>query len=169
MIGWVIAGAGAAAAYKERASIATVMRGLGLSSLADLISQPPAPNNPPAKPSGTVPVTPGASVGTSLGPSTATGQTYNYTGTIQPTVQQAAQALAAVDPGDPTNVMLVRAFQQAAGLTVGGETDGRYGSNTASMLAEYVQNAPAACSPPPSWWGAPGTYSNPNNPSDTGP
>jgi hypothetical protein len=169
MIGWLLSGAAAAGVYKERAPIAEWMRSNGLGWLGNLLSTPPAPNNPPATPSGTVPVSPGSSVGTALGPSTATGQTYNYTGTIQPTVQQAAQALAAVDPTDPKNVMLVRAFEAAAGLTVDGQTDGRYGSNCEAMLSEYVQNAPPAPAAPLSWWGPPGTYTNPANPNDTGP
>jgi hypothetical protein len=108
-------------------------------------------------------------LGTSLGPSNQSGVTYNYTGTVQPNVMQAAQALAAVDPCACANVALVRAFQYAAGLTVNGQTDGRYGSNTQTALAFYVgSSAPAACAVQ-SWQGAEGTYTNPNCPGDPGP
>jgi hypothetical protein len=107
-------------------------------------------------------------LGGSLGPSNQSGQTYNYTGQATSNVQAAAQALAAVDPCQCANVALVRAFQRAAGLTVNGMTDGRYGSNTAAVLAQYVPNAPAACSVQ-SWQGAEGTYDNPNCPGDPGP
>ncbi|MHB8563334.1 MAG: peptidoglycan-binding domain-containing protein [Acidiferrobacteraceae bacterium] len=106
--------------------------------------------------------------GTTFGPSNQSNVTYNYTGTIQADVLQRAQALAAVDPCKCANVNLVRAFQYAAGLTVSGQTDGRYGSNTAAALAYYVNNAPAACSTQ-SWEGAEGTYSNPNCQGDQGP
>ena len=107
-------------------------------------------------------------LGTSLGPSSNSGQTYNYNGSATANLQAAAQALAAVDPCNCANVAAVRAFQLAAGLTVNGSTDGRYGSNTQAVLANLVPNAPAACATQ-SWWGAPGTYTNPNCAGDPGP
>lgn len=109
-----------------------------------------------------------AALGNSLGPSNQSNQTYNYTGQATANVQAAAQALAAVDPCQCANVALVRAFQYAAGLTVDGQTDGRYGSNTATVLGRYVPNPPAACATQ-SWQGADGTYTNPNCPGDPGP
>jgi hypothetical protein len=111
-------------------------------------------------------------LGNTLGPSNQSNQTYNYTGQPTADVQAAANALAAVDPCQCANVMLVRAFQAAAGLTVSGQTDGRYGSNTATVLGRYVSNPPAACATQP-WEGAEGTYTNapPNGTcaTDTGP
>jgi hypothetical protein len=106
-----------------------------------------------------------------------------YTAPVAPvsTIQAAATALAAVDPCNPANEQLVRNFQAAAGLAQlnGGPgwdqvnpqgTDGRYGGDAAKALAQYVNNAPAACysdSNPtrPAWWGPIGTYTNNQAPS----
>ena len=107
-------------------------------------------------------------LGSGLGPSNQSNQTYNYTGQPTSNVQTAASALAAVDPCQCSSVPLVRAFQCAAGLTVSGQTDGRYGSNTQTVLGRYVSNPPAPCATQ-SWEGPEGTYTNPGCPGDTSP
>ncbi len=101
-----------------------------------------------------------------------------YNGSVSANVQQAATALAAVDPCQQSSEQLVRNFQAAAGLSITGGigdpnavnppgTDGRYGGDAETALAQYVPNPPAACysnanpNSRPSWWGAPGTYTNP--------
>jgi hypothetical protein len=99
---------------------------------------------------------------------------WNYTGNVSSNVQQAMQALAAVNPCDCANVGVVRAAERAAGLTVNGQTDGRYGGDLFKVAGQYVPNPPQPCysnSNPnrPSWWGAPGTYTNPLCPGDPGP
>lgn len=105
------------------------------------------------------------------------GWAYNAPVAQPSALQQAAQALAKLDPCNPASEQAVRNFQAAAGLAQinGGPgwnavsppgTDGRYGGDTALALAKYVPNAPPACysnSNPtrPGWWGPPGTYANP--------
>lgn len=136
-----------------------------------------APNPPPSGckcpdgspcPSGDVSQCP--TLGNSVGPSSDSGQTYNYTGQATANVLAAAQALAAVNPCDCANVGTTRAFQRAAGLTVSGMTDGRYASNTHDVLAQYVPNPPPPCTRAQCpWWGAIGAYDNPNCPGDPGP
>ena len=105
------------------------------------------------------------------------GWVYNAPVASVQTVQQAAAALAAVNPCLQSSEQLVRNFQAAAGLaqlnaspgwnsvTPPG-TDGRYGGDAAKAMAQYVTNPPPACysnanpSNRPVWWNAPGTYTN---------
>jgi len=65
----------------------------------------------------------------------------------------ALQALASADPCAPSNSELVCAAQRVLGVTV----DGKYGNDTANALRHYVPNAPAGCSPRPSWWSPTGS------------
>jgi hypothetical protein len=138
-------------------------------------SGPPAPAQckcPDGTPCPNGDITQCPPAGTSLGQSSESGQTYNYGGSVQANVVQAAQALAAVDPCQCANVAAVRTFQLAAGLTVTGQDDGRYGSNTAAALANVLGVAASAVPAPcatQSWWGAVGTYTNPNCSGDPGP
>jgi len=105
------------------------------------------------------------------------GWVYNAPVASVQTVQQAAAALAAVNPCLQSSEQLVRNFQAAAGLAqlnASGDwnsvsppgTDGRYGGDAAKAMAQYVQNPPPACysnanpGSRPAWWGAPSTFSN---------
>jgi hypothetical protein len=64
----------------------------------------------------------------------------------------AVRALASIDPCDPANVSLVCQAQAALGFKVGAGLDGKYGNDTANAARRFVPNAPAGCSPRPSWW-----------------
>jgi hypothetical protein len=105
------------------------------------------------------------------------GWVYNAPVASAQTVQQAAAALAAVNPCLQSSEQLVRNFQAAAGLAqlnAAGNwsavsppgTDGRYGGDAAKAMAQYVQNPPPACysnanpSNRPAWWGPPSTFTN---------
>lgn len=74
--------------------------------------------------------------------------TITPTGVVPAPAPAAVQALASVDPCYSGNVMMVCAAQAALGVAV----DGKYGNDTANALRRYVPNAPAGCSPRPSWW-----------------
>jgi peptidoglycan hydrolase-like protein with peptidoglycan-binding domain len=64
----------------------------------------------------------------------------------------AVQALLTIDPCLQGNASIVTAAQVALGVG----PDGKYGSGTAAAARRVLPNAPAACSPRPSWWTAPG-------------
>lgn len=121
-------------------------------------------------------------LGNSVGPSSDSGQTYDYNGQVQADVMAKAQALAAVNPCDKANEQVVRDFQGAAGLvTLPGSpsvapdwnqvtppgTDGRYASNTRDTLAKVLGVDPSAVPAPcvrgstVTWWGPPGSDVNP--------
>jgi peptidoglycan hydrolase-like protein with peptidoglycan-binding domain len=69
-----------------------------------------------------------------------------------PNVPSAVQALTSIDPCDQGYSALVSQAQSALGVSV----DGKYGPATAAAAQRLVSNAPAACSPRPAWWTAPG-------------
>ena len=105
------------------------------------------------------------------------GWVYNAPVASTQTVQQAAAALAAVNPCLQSSEQLVRNFQAAAGLAqlnAAGDwnavsppgTDGRYGGDCAIAMKQYVTNPPPACysnanpNNRPAWWGPAGTFTN---------
>lgn len=110
---------------------------------------------------------------------------WQYSGNPSADYLPSAFLLAQVDPCACANVGLVRRFQAAAGLVQAGQSDGRYGPDVQKALQSAIQDiagqgydvsklsAPAPCeqtqAPRPSWWGAVGTYTNPNCPGDPGP
>jgi hypothetical protein len=71
----------------------------------------------------------------------------------KPTVDVSTSAqLALVDPCVQENADLVCAFQKS----IGHEPDGKYGTDTAHVLAALVPSAPTGCHPRPAWWAAHG-------------
>jgi hypothetical protein len=80
-------------------------------------------------------------------------------GTVGDAVTDAINALiAAGSPCNQANVAFVCAVQRALGVTV----DGKWGTGTSTAARAFVPNAPAGCSPTPSWWGAKGTSKCPS-------
>jgi len=72
--------------------------------------------------------------------------------------------LAVIAAGGPclqANVMLVCAAQAALGVKV----DGKWGTDTSTAARSRVPNAPAGCSPRPTWWAPVGQSSCPIVPS----
>lgn len=63
-------------------------------------------------------------------------------------IPTAIQALGSFDPCDPANAAFVCQAQSALGVTA----DGKYGADTATAARRFIPNAPAGCSPRPSWW-----------------
>ena len=108
---------------------------------------------------------------------------WQYSGNPSADYLPSAFLLAKVDPCDCANVGLVRRFQAAAGLVQAGKSDGRYGPDVQKALASAISDiagqgydvsglsAPAPCENAgrPAWWGAVGSYTNPNCPGDPGP
>lgn len=77
-------------------------------------------------------------------------------GAVTPTAvagPAAVQALVGINPCLQASSGVVYAAQVALGI----KADGKYGPGTAAAARVLVQNAPAACSPAPLWWGAKGT------------
>src|SRR5271166_9156 len=149
-----------------------------LSSKTASAAQQPAPKCPDGSlpPGGNLTNCPSPKLGNNDPDAPPGGWAYN--GSVSSNVQQAATALAAVDPCQKSSEQLVRNFEAAAGMTITGGTgdpnavtppgtDGRYGGDVAAALAQYVSNPPQACysnanpNSRPSWWGSPGTYTNP--------
>lgn len=80
-------------------------------------------------------------------------------------VPSAVQALTSIDPCDQGYSALVSQAQAALGVSV----DGKYGPATAAAARRLVSNAPAACSPRPAWWTAPGHSNAPGGGAATAP
>lgn len=106
------------------------------------------------------------------------GVNYSYTGQPQDpaTLAEWGNKLASVDAYDINNAWIVRMWEWAAGLTQAGYpgvdsvtpsgTDGRYGHDAnAAMVQNGIANPQPVAPTRPSWWGAPGTYTNPGEPS----
>lgn len=105
------------------------------------------------------------------------GVNYSYTGQPQDpaTIQEWGTKLASVDAYDINNAWIVRMWEWAAGLTQAGYpgvdsvtpsgTDGRYGHDAnAALVQNGIANPQPVAPTRPSWWGAPGTYTNPGEP-----
>lgn len=74
-------------------------------------------------------------------------------------VPPAVAALVGVDLCNPANAQLVCMAQLALGFKPGAGVDGKWGADAAAAARKYLPNAPAACSPRPTWW-APKGQSN---------
>lgn len=121
---------------------------------------------------------PGPSPGPSPGPTPEhPGVNYSYTGQPQDpaTIAEWGNKLASVDAYDINNAWIVRMWEWAAGLTQAGYpgvdsvtpsgTDGRYGHDAnAALVSNGIANPQPVAPTRPSWWGPPGTYTNPGEP-----
>ncbi len=82
-------------------------------------------------------------------------------GMVGSAITDAINALASVDPCSASSVALVCAAQKALGFTVGAGVDGKWGNDASTRARQYVPNAPAGCSPRPTWWAPKGSSNCP--------
>lgn len=98
-------------------------------SVADALSSVIGQTAPPGCGAGAAAPTPSASVSPASAPA-------------------AVQMLLGINPCDPANAAAVCAAQRALGVS----PDGKYGADTATAARRLAPQAPAGCSPRPSWW-----------------